>query len=88
VVGEIPSLTHEVGNDSVEARPLESKTLFSSAETTEILCGFWYNISSQLHADATQGGTIGGHVEENAGEIGVHGVGDWKDSDGFRIEGN
>lgn len=39
VVGEVTTLAHEVGNDTVEGGPLVSITLFSSAEGTEIFAG-------------------------------------------------
>ena len=37
VVGEISSLTHELGNDAVEGRSSETEACFSSAKLTEVL---------------------------------------------------
>uniref|UniRef100_A0A8C4JUD4 Uncharacterized protein n=1 Tax=Dromaius novaehollandiae TaxID=8790 RepID=A0A8C4JUD4_DRONO len=38
VVGEVSSLTHELGDDAVEAAPLEAEALLVGAEAAEILC--------------------------------------------------
>lgn len=38
VVGEIAALAHELGDDAVEAAPLEAKALLVGAQATEILC--------------------------------------------------
>jgi hypothetical protein len=37
VVGEVPSLAHEVRNDTVERRALVTEALLTSAQSTEIL---------------------------------------------------
>lgn len=39
VVGEIAALAHELGDDAVEAAPLEAKALLVGAQATEILWG-------------------------------------------------
>uniref|UniRef100_A0A0E9X487 Uncharacterized protein n=1 Tax=Anguilla anguilla TaxID=7936 RepID=A0A0E9X487_ANGAN len=49
VVCEVTALTHEVWDDTVEARPLVAKALLPSTEGTEVLCSLWDNISPQLH---------------------------------------
>lgn len=38
VVGEVPSLTHELGDDAVEAAPLEAEAFLLSAEAAEVFC--------------------------------------------------
>ncbi len=40
VVGEIPSLAHESGNDTVETASGVSKSLRSGAKSAEVLGGF------------------------------------------------
>jgi len=42
VVGEVTTLAHEVGNDAVEARALETKSLFASAKRAEVLACLWH----------------------------------------------
>ena len=37
VVGEVSSLTHELGDDAVEAAPLEAKALLMCAQAAEVL---------------------------------------------------
>ena len=64
--GEVTSLAHEAGNDPVEAGSLESKTLLSSAESTEVLRSLRHDVRTELHDHPTEGGTIGGDVEEDA----------------------
>ena len=48
VVGEISTLTHEVGDHAVESGAFIAETLLSSAESTEILSRFGDNIGPQL----------------------------------------
>uniref|UniRef100_A0A663NAX1 Uncharacterized protein n=1 Tax=Athene cunicularia TaxID=194338 RepID=A0A663NAX1_ATHCN len=38
VVGEVASLTHELGDDAVEAAPFEAEAFLMGAEAAEILC--------------------------------------------------
>uniref|UniRef100_A0A8C0FDN5 Uncharacterized protein n=1 Tax=Bubo bubo TaxID=30461 RepID=A0A8C0FDN5_BUBBB len=38
VVGEVASLTHELGDDAVEAAPFEAEAFLVGAEAAEILC--------------------------------------------------
>ena len=37
VVGEVTSLAHELGDDAVEAAPLEAEALFMRAQAAEVL---------------------------------------------------
>ena len=48
VVGEIPTLTHEVWDDSMEGRALVAKALFSCAKGSEVLCCLWHHICPNL----------------------------------------
>ena len=48
VVGEISTLTHEVGDHAVESGAFIAETLLSSAESTEILSRFGDYIGPQL----------------------------------------
>lgn len=66
-LGEITSLAHEVGDDTVKGGSLEAKALLSSAQGTEVLSGLGNNIGSQFHDDAAGSGAADGHVEVNSG---------------------
>lgn len=48
VICEIATLAHKVGNDTMERRALVTETLFTGAESTEILSGLWHNIATEL----------------------------------------
>ena len=70
--GEISSLSHELGDNSVERATLVAKwlstlsnTLLSSAESSEILGGLWSLVSVELHGDSTGWLVTDGDIEEN-----------------------
>jgi len=67
VVGEITSLAHESGDDTVETGSLESESLFSGTQSTEILGGFGDYIGSQLHDDTASGFSADGDIEKYLG---------------------
>ena len=48
VVGEVTTLAHEVGDDTVEGGALVSEPLLSSAESSEVLSSLGDNIVPQL----------------------------------------
>jgi hypothetical protein len=48
VVGEVTTLAHEVGDDTVESAVLEAEPFLSGAQSSEVLSSFGYNITSQL----------------------------------------
>jgi hypothetical protein len=48
MVGEVSSLTHELGNDAVESGSLVTESLFASAQSTEVFGGAGDHISAQL----------------------------------------
>ena len=69
---EITTLCHESLDDSVEDTSLEvewlsglSLSLFTSAECSEVLRGFW-SVSCELDGDSASGLTTDGDVEENS----------------------
>ena len=73
-IGEITTLEHELGNDSVEDASLEmqglsalASTLLSSAKSSEVFSSLWYRISVQLHDDTASGLIVQGDIEENLG---------------------
>lgn len=45
---EVATLTHEVGDHTVEGAPLVAEALLPSAQGTEVLSSLGYNISTQL----------------------------------------
>ena len=45
VVGEVTALAHEVGDDTVETRPLEAEALLAGAERAEVLAGLGHPAS-------------------------------------------
>ena len=61
--GEVTTLEHEVGDDTVEGRALVAETVFTSGELTEVLRGPRDNIVEELEDDATSGLVVDGDVE-------------------------
>ena len=66
VIGEVATLAHEVGDDTVEAATLVAEALLAGAEGTEVLRRPRHYVRAQLDDDASNGLAIGGHVEEDA----------------------
>jgi len=48
MVGEVTTLAHEVGNDTMEYASFIPKTFFTSAQSTEVFSCFWYYITTEL----------------------------------------
>ena len=46
--GEVPSLTHEVGDDAVEAGALVAEALLSGAQGTEVLSSLGDHVITEL----------------------------------------
>lgn len=69
VVGEVTALEHELGDDTVEnaALVVQTVTLLTSAEGTEVLGGLGDNVGEQLKGNAAELGAISGDVEEDNG---------------------
>ena len=42
VIGKVTALAHELGNDSVKAGAFVAKAFLASAESSEVLGGFWH----------------------------------------------
>ena len=52
--GEVTTLEHEVGDDSVEGRALVAKALLASAESAEVLGSLGDNIIEEVEVDAAR----------------------------------
>ena len=65
--GEVTSLGHELGDDSVEAGSLVAETFFTSAECSEVLSGFGDDISVEFEDDFFGRAATEGDIEENFG---------------------
>jgi len=70
--GEVATLAHEAGDDSVEGRALVvegltglSDPLLAGAECTEVLGGLRNDVGEELHHDPAGGLATDGHVEEH-----------------------
>ena len=59
VVGEVTTLTHEVGDDTVEGAAFVAKALLTSAQCTEVLCRLGDHVSTQLQKKVMQNIDIG-----------------------------
>ncbi len=64
VVGEVTTLAHEVGDDTVEAAALVAEALLSGAEGTEVFSRLGDDVRAQLDDDTAHWRAVGGHVEE------------------------
>lgn len=53
--GEVTTLEHELGDDTVEGRVGVAETLLASAESTEVGGGLGDNVVKKLENDATKG---------------------------------
>jgi len=67
VVGEVSSLAHESGNDTVEGRTGESKSLLSGTKSTEVLSSPGNDVGPQFHNDTSGRLAADGNVEINLG---------------------
>jgi len=65
MVGEVTTLTHEVGDDTVERTSLVAESLFSGTECPEVLSGLGDNIIPQLHRNTANGLVISRHIEKH-----------------------
>merc|ERR1712080_108791 len=70
--GDIAALTHEALDNTMELGPFivkrftpKSHTLLTSAQGSEVLCGFRNDIWPQLHDDAPSGYEAHSHIEED-----------------------
>lgn len=51
--GEVSSLEHELGDDTVEGRTSVSESLLAGAESAEVLSSLWDNVVVEVEVDAT-----------------------------------
>jgi len=63
--GEVAALAHEVGDDAVEAGPLEPVSLLAGAQRAEVLAGPRSDVEAQLHGDPAELLAAGLDVEED-----------------------
>lgn len=64
-VGEVTTLEHELGDDTVENRVLVAVALLTSSKSTEVLGGLGDDVVVELESDATKGLAVSSGVEEN-----------------------
>jgi len=72
-IGEVSTLTHEIGNNSVEDAALEVKglsslscSLLTSAKSTEVLSSLGYYVSKELHYNPALWAAADGDFEEHS----------------------
>jgi len=65
--GEVATLAHEVGDDTVEGGSLVAVSLLAGAQGAEVLAGLGDDVASQLHDNFSDGSAIGGDVKEHSG---------------------
>jgi len=81
LVGEVTSLAHELGNNSVEWRSFVPETFLTSAESSEVFTGLGDNVITKFHNDATKRLAIGSDIEEASDGTHIC-VSNWSGSDG------
>jgi hypothetical protein len=52
VIGKVPTLAHEIGNDTVKRRLGKAKALFARTESPEVLNSLGDDIGTKLHDNA------------------------------------
>jgi len=67
VVGEITSLAHKVRNNTVEAASRVSESLFTGAQSTEVLGGLGDHVGTQFHGDAAGRSSADGDIKVDLG---------------------
>jgi hypothetical protein len=81
--GEVTTLEHELGDDTVEGRALVAEALLTGAESAEVLSGLGDDVGVEVEVDASALGLdLGGRaavlhdgalpldIEENLGHVG------------------
>ena len=68
-VGEIATLTHELRDDAVEGAALVADASFAGAQRAEVFGRLRHDVGAELDDDPAQRFSIGGHVEEAAGQF-------------------
>ena len=62
---EVAPLAHESRDNTVERGAFVAETFLSGAQSAEVLCSLGYNVSPELHRNATEGSSIGRYVKVN-----------------------
>ena len=63
MTGEVSSLEHELGDDTVEAGSLVSEPVLARSELAEVASGLGDDVVVQLEDDAARGLVVDGDVE-------------------------
>ena len=63
VVGEVPRLAHEVGDDAVEGGALVAEAFLSRAESSEVLTGLGSHVGPEFHHQPAQRTRVRRHLE-------------------------
>lgn len=71
MLGEVSSLEHEAGDDSVEDCVSIAEALLASAESSEVLGSLGTDFSVELDGDSAEGLAICGDFEEALGVVWV-----------------
>lgn len=74
VVGEVTTLEHELGDNTVERRTLVTKALLASAESAEVLSSLGNNVVVELELNATKRLAVSSNVEKDLVTKAGHGV--------------
>jgi hypothetical protein len=69
VAGEVSTLEHEVGDDTVESRGGVPETVHSGAELTEVAGSLGDYVVVELEDNASQGSIVLSDVEEDVGHV-------------------
>lgn len=65
--GEVTTLKHEVGDDTVEGGALVAEALLAGAESAEVLGSLWDDVAEEVEVDAAIDRAVRGlDVEETA----------------------
>ena len=69
MTGEVTTLEHELGDDTVEGRALEAETVLAGGELTEVACGLGHDVVPEPEDDAAGGLLVNGDVELSKAEL-------------------
>ena len=62
-LGEVATLEHELGDDTVESRPSVTETILACGKLTEVARRLGHNVVTELEDDAASGGATNGDIE-------------------------
>jgi len=69
VSGEVTTLAHEAGDDSVEDRVGVAETFFTGAEGSEVFAGFWGFVGVEFEDHSALGFATDGNVKVYVGHV-------------------